>query len=166
MWLRLYFSVQFSRSVISNSVTPWTALRQASLSIAISRSFLKLMSIESVMPSNHLILYRPLLLLSSIFPSTRVFSKESALHIRWPEYWASVLASVLSMNIQGWHPSEFTGLISLLSKGLSRVFSNTSFLTQFSHLYMTTEKIITLTIWTFISKVMSLLFNTLSRGLS
>ena len=156
------FTVQFSLSVVSSSATLWPVARQASLSTTNSQSLLKLMCIKSVIPSNHLILCRPLLLLPSIFPNIRVVYKESALHIRWPEYWASVLASVLSMNIQGWHPSEFTGLISLLSKGLSRVFSNTSFLTQFSHLYMTTEKIITLTIWTFISKVMSLFFNMLS----
>ena len=78
----------FSRSVVSNSVTPWTTARQASLSITNSRSSLKLMSIESVMPSNHLILCRPLLLPPSIFPSIRVFSNESALRIRWPQYWS------------------------------------------------------------------------------
>ena len=83
----LVFSVQFSRSVVSDSVTPWTAGRQASLSITNSRRLLNLMSIESVMPSNHLILCCPLLLLRSIFPSIRVFSKESVLHIRWPKYW-------------------------------------------------------------------------------
>ena len=80
--------IQFSRSVVSNSVTPWTAARQASLSITNSQSPPKLMSIESVMPSNHLILCRPLLLLPSIFPSIRVFSNESALHIRWLKYWS------------------------------------------------------------------------------
>ena len=77
---------QFSRSVMSDSVTPWTAAHQASLSITSSRSLLKLMSIESMMPSNHLIPCHPLLLLPSIFPSIRVFSNESVLHIRWPEY--------------------------------------------------------------------------------
>ena len=81
-------SVQFSRSVVSNSATPWTAGRQASLSITNSWSLPKLMCIKSVMPSNHLILCRPLLLLSSIFPSIRVFSNESALLIRWPKYWS------------------------------------------------------------------------------
>ena len=80
-------SVQFSRSVMSDSVTPWTAAPQASLSITNSRSLLKLMFIELVMPSNHLILCHPLLLLSSIFPSIRVFSNEPVLHIRWPKYW-------------------------------------------------------------------------------
>ena len=79
-------SVQSSCSVMSNSVTPWSAACQASLSIASSRSLLKLTSNESVMPSNHFILSHPLLLLPSIFPSIRVFSNESVLHIRWPKY--------------------------------------------------------------------------------
>ena len=91
--MQLECSVQFNRSVISDSPTPWTVARQASLSITNSQSLPKLMSIESVMPSNHLILCRPLLLLPSIFPSIRVFSNESALHIRWPKYWS------LSFNI-------------------------------------------------------------------
>ena len=85
---------------------------------------LKLMSIESVMPSNHIILYHPLLLLPSIFPRIRVFTNESALRIRWPKYWSS--ASVLPMNIQGCFPLRLTGLISLLFKGPSRVFSSTT----------------------------------------
>ena len=80
-------SVQFSRSVMSDSEAPWTTACQASLSNTNSCSLLKFMSIESVMPSNHLILCHPLLLLPSIFPSIRVFSNESVLHIRWPEYW-------------------------------------------------------------------------------
>ena len=81
-------SVQFLRSVVSNSVTPWTVARQASLSITSSWSLFKLMSIESVIPSNHLILCRPLLLSASIFPSIRVFSSEPVLRIRWPKYWS------------------------------------------------------------------------------
>ena len=81
-------SIQFSRSVMSNSVTPWAAARQASLSFTNSQSLLKLMSIESVIPVNHLILCRTLLLPPSIFPSIRVFSNESFLHIRWPKYWS------------------------------------------------------------------------------
>ena len=85
---KLCFSVQFSCSVVSDSEIPWTAARQASLSITNSWSLLKLMLIESVMPSNHLILCRPLLLPSSIFPSIRVFSNESVLHIRWPMCWS------------------------------------------------------------------------------
>ena len=100
----LFSSVQVSHSVISDSVTPWTAAHQASLSITNSWSLPKLMCMESVMPSNHLILCHPLLLLRSIFPSIRVFSNESAPHIRWPKYWS------FSFNIS---PSnEHPGLIS------------------------------------------------------
>ena len=95
-------SVQFSRSVVSNSATPWTAARQVSLSITNSRSLLKAMCIESVMLSNHLILCHPLLLLPSIFPSIRVFSNESALPIRWPKYWSFGFNNSPSNNIQDW----------------------------------------------------------------
>ena len=105
---------------------PWTAACQASLSITNSQSLLKLMSVESVMPSNYLILCYPLLLLPSIFPSIRVFSNESSLRIMWPKYWSSTLASALPMNIQDWFPVGLTGLIPLQSKGLSRVFSSTT----------------------------------------
>ena len=94
----------FSHSVVSDTQTPWTVARQASLSITNSRSLLKLMSIESVMASNHLILFHPLLLLPSIFPSIRVFSDESAVHIRWPKYW-SFRFSISPSN-------EYSGLIS------------------------------------------------------
>ena len=97
-------SVQFSRSVISDSATQWTVACQASLSITNSRSLLKLMSSESVMPSNHFILCRPLLLLPSIFPNISVFSNESVLHIRWPKYWS------FSPNLSP--SSEHEGLIS------------------------------------------------------
>ena len=96
-------SVQFSRSVLSDSATPWTAARQASLSITNSRSLLKLMPIESVMPSNHLILCHPLLLPPSIFPSIRVFSNELVLRIRWPQYW--------SFNFSISPSNEYWGLI-------------------------------------------------------
>ena len=106
--------------------TPWTAARQASLSITNSQSLPKLMSIESVMPSNHLILCHPLLLLPSIFPSIRVFSKESALRIRWPKYWSFSFNISLSSNTQDWSPLGWTGWISLQAKGLPRVFSNTT----------------------------------------
>ena len=100
---------------------------QASLSFTIAHSLLKLMSVKSVTPSNHLILCRPLLL-PSIFPGIRVFSNKSVLHIRWPKYWSFLAsASVLPMNIQDWFPLGLTGLISLQSKGLSRVFFNTTF---------------------------------------
>ena len=105
---------------------PCAAVHQAFLSITNSGSLLKLMSIESVMPSNHLILYSPLLLLPSIFPSIRVFSNVSVLHIRWPEYWSFSFSISPSGNIQDWFPLGWTGWISLQSKGLSRVFSNTT----------------------------------------
>ena len=124
------YSVQYSYIVVQSLssvqlfATPWTAACQASLSLTVSLSLLKLMSIESVRPSNHLILCHPLL--PSVFPSIRVFSNELALCIRWPKYGDSVSASVLQMNIQGWFPLELTGLISLLSKGCSRVFTNTT----------------------------------------
>jgi len=157
------------------SVTPWTTARQASLSITNCRSLPKLMSIESVMLSNHLILCRPLLLLPSIFPSIRVFSNESALRIRWPKYWS------FSFNIS---PSnEHPGLISfrmdwldLLEvqgtlKSLLQHYSSKAlillrpalFIVQLSHLYVTTGKNIALTGRSFVDKVMSLLFNMLSR---
>ena len=92
----------------------------------ISQSSLRLTSIESVMPSSHLILCRPLLLLPPIPPSIRIFSSESTLCMMWPKSGVSVLASFLPKHTQGWSPSEWTGWISLQSKGLSRVFSNTT----------------------------------------
>ena len=106
--------------------TPWTAACQAFLSITNSRSLLKLMSIESVMPSNHLVLCCPLLLLPSIFPRIRVFSKESILHIRWPKYWSFRFSISTSNELSGLIPLGWTGWISLQSKGLTRVFSNTT----------------------------------------
>ena len=118
--------VQFSHSVVWLFVTPWTAAHQASLSIANSRSLLKLMSIESVMPSNHLILCRPLLLLPSIFPSIRVFFQLVSSSHQVAKVGVSASASVLPMNIQDWFPLGWTSWISLQSKGLSRVFSNTT----------------------------------------
>ena len=105
-------------------VTPWTAAHQASLSITNSQSSPKPMSIESVMPSSHLILFRPLLL-PSIPPRIRVFSNESALCIRWPKYW-SFSFNILPMDTQDWSPLGWTGWISLQSKALSRIFSNTT----------------------------------------
>ena len=143
--------------------TPRTATHQASLSITKSWSLLKLMFIESVMPSNHLILCCLLFLLPSIFPSIRVFPSESVLCIRWPKYWSSASASVLPMNSQDWFPLGLTGLISLHSKGLSGVFSNKNskawilqhsafFIVQLSHPYMTTGKTIALTSQTLLTK--------------
>ena len=162
-------SVQFSSvhslSHVQLFVIPWTAAHQASLSITNSRSLPKPMSIESVIPSNHLILCYPLLLLPSIFPSIRVFSNESALCIRWPKYWS------FSFNIS---PSnEHPGLIpfrmdwldllavqgtlkSLLQHHSSKAsipWHSAFFILQLSHPYMTTGKTIALTRWTFVNKV-------------
>ena len=120
------FSVQFSRSVVSHSATPWTAAHQASLSITNSRSLLKLISIVSVMPSNHLILCRPVLLPPSIFPSIRVFQMSQFSASGGQSIGVSASASVLPMNIQDWFPLGWTGSNSLQSKGLARVFSNTT----------------------------------------
>ena len=168
-------SVQFSRSVMSDSATPWTAAHRASLSITNSQSLLKLISIELVIPSNHLILCRPLLFPPAIFPSIMVFSDESVLLIRWPKYWSFSFSISLS--------NEHPGLISfrmdwldLLAvqgtlKSLLQHYSSKAlilqhsafFIVQLSHPYMTTGKTIALTRWTFDGKVMSLLFNMLSR---
>ena len=168
------FSLVQSLSRVWLFATPWIAAHQASRSIANSWSLLKLTSLESVMPSNHPILCRPLLLPPSISPSIRVYSSESVLHIRWPNYWS------FSFNIS---PSnEYLGLISFRMdwldlravQGTLRVFSNTTvqkhflqqsafFMVQLSHPYTTTGKTIALTRWTFVGKVMSLLFNMLSR---
>ena len=126
---------------------PWTAACQASLSITNSRSLLNFMSIESVMSSNHLILCYPLLLLPSIFRSITVFSNESVLRIRWPKYWSFCFSINPSHEYSGLISLGLTGLISLQSKGLSRVFSNhsskssvlrrsTFFMVQLSHPYM------------------------------
>ena len=134
----MFSSVQWL-SCVRLFVTPWTAARQASLSIPNSWSLLKFMSIESVMPSNYLILCRPLLLLPSIFPSIRVFSSESVLCIRWPKYWS------FSLNISP--SSEYSGLISFRIDWLESPFSNTTvqkhqffgaqlFLWFYSHIYM------------------------------
>ena len=139
---------------------PWTAARQVSLSTTNSRSLLKLMSIQPVMQSNHLILYHPLLFLPSVFPRIGVFSNESALHIRWPMYWSS------SFSIS--HSNEHSGLISFRilqhhSSEASILRCSAFFRFQLSHPYMTTGKTTALTTQTFVGKVMSLLFNTLSR---
>ena len=109
------YSVQFSRSGMSDSATPWTAARQASLSVTDSRSLLKLISIESVMPANHLFLCHPHILLPSVFPSIRVFSNESALRIRWPKYW-SFCFSISPSN-------EYSGLISFRMDWLGHVLA-------------------------------------------
>ena len=147
-------------------VTPWTSVCQASLSFTISGSLLKLMSIESVMPSDHLILCCPLLLLPSVFPSTRVFYNGPS---GGQSNGASALASFFPKKPQGWSPSEWTGWISLQSKGLSRVFSNTTVQkhqffgaqpsSQFNSHVHTWPQEIALTRRTLVGKVMSLLLN-------
>ena len=121
-------------------VIPGTEAHQASLSFTISWSLLKLMSIDSVMPSNRLILCCPILL-PSVFPRIRVFSKELTVHIRWPKYWSFSFSISFSMNIQGLFPLGWTGLISLLSKGLSKVFSKTTIWKhQFLFIFVTSFK--------------------------
>ena len=154
---------------------PRIAACQASLSFTISGSLLKLMSIESVMPSNHLIICLPLLLLPSIFPSIRVFSNELALHIRWPKYWSFSFSINPSKEYSKLFPLGVTWLISFQSKGPLRVFYCTtvqkdqffggqpSLWVQLSHPYMTTGKNIALTRQTLVTEVMSLIFNMLSR---
>ena len=123
--LSQFSSVQ-SLSCVWLFVTPWTGAHQASLSITNSQSLLKLMSIKSVMPFSHLILCHPLLFPISIFSSIRVFSNESALHIRWPKYWSSSFSISPSNEYLGLISYEISGWISLQSKGLSRIFSNTT----------------------------------------
>ena len=160
---------------MSDSWTAWTTARQASLSITNSQGLLKLMSIESVMPSNHLILCHPLLLLPSIFPNIRVFSNESALLFRWPKYWS------FSFSISAFN--EYSGLISFKIDWLdllavqgtlksllqqhslkaSILWHSAFLIVQLSHPYMMTGKTKALTRWTFVGKVMSLLLNILSR---
>ena len=171
----MHFSSVQSLSRVRLFVTAWTTARQASLSITNSQSLPKLMSTESAMPSNHLILCRPLLLLPLIFPSIRVFSKEPALRIRWPKCWSFSFNISPSAEHPGLISLGWTGWISLQSKGLPRVFlqhhsskasilqHSAFFIVQLSHPYMTTGKTISLTRWTFVDKIMSLLFNMLSR---
>ena len=128
-WAEPLFSIVVqSLSRVRLFATPWTAVHQASLSLAISWSLLKLMSIELVMLSNHLILCCPLRLQPSIFPSFRVFTNELALPIRWPKYWGFSFSISPSNVYSGLISLGLTGLISLQSKGLSRVFSNTTIL--------------------------------------
>ena len=155
--------------------TPWTIARQASLSITNSRSPPKPMSIELVMPSSHLILCRPLLLLPSIFPSLRVFSNESALRIKWPKYWSFSLSISLSNEHPGLISFRMDWLDQLSDQGtlkslLQHHSSKASilrgpafFIVQLSHPYMTSGKTIAFTRQTFVGKVMSLLLNMLSR---
>ena len=173
-WRILFSSVQ-SLSRVRLFVTPWITARQASLSITNSRSSLRLMSTESVTPSSHLILCRSLLLLPPIPPSIRVFSNESTLHMRWPKYWSFSFSIIPSEEIPGLISFRMDWLDLLAVQGTlkSLLQHHTSkasilrcsvfFTVQLSHPYMTTGKTIALTSWTLVGKVMSLLFNMLSR---
>ena len=171
----LHFSSVQSLNHVWLFATPWTAARLASLSITNFRSPPKPMSIELMMPSNHLILCHPLFLLPSMFSSIRVFQMSWLLTSGGQSIGVSASASVLPKNTQGWSPLGWTGWICLQSKGPSKSLlqhhsSKTSilqclafFIVQLSHPYMTTGKTIALTRWTFLDKGMSLLFNMLSR---
>ena len=168
-------SVQFSHSVISDFATTWTAARQASLFITNSQSLPKLMFVELVMPSNHLILCLLFLLLPRIFPSIRVFSNESTLCMRWPKYWSfsfSISPSnehpgLISFRVDWLHLLAVQGTLKSLlqhhSSKASILRCSPFFTVQLSHPYMTTGKTIALTRWTFVGKVMSLHFNMLLR---
>ena len=125
-WKLIQFSSVQLLSHVQLFATPWMVACQASLSITNSLSLLKLISIELVMPSNHLVLCHPLLLLPAIFPSIRVFSNESALRVRWPKYWSFSFNISPSSEYSDWFPLHLSGWISLQSKGLSTVFSNTN----------------------------------------
>ena len=174
MMKKSFSSVQ-SLSHVWLFATPWTAAHQVSLSITISRSSLKFMSIESLMPSSHLILCHPLLLLPPIPPSIRVFSNESTLLMRWPKYWSFSLSispskehpGLISFRMDSLDLLAVQGTLkSLLQHHSSKasILQHLAFFTvQLSHPYMTTGKTIALTRWTFVGKVISLLFNRLSR---
>ena len=167
-------SVQFSHSVMSDSATPRTAA-PGLVSITNSQSSPKPMSIEWVMPFNHLNLCRPLLLLPSIFPSIRVFSNESALRMRWPKYWhfsfnispSNEHPGLISFRMDSLDLLEVQGTLKSLlqhhSSKASILLHSDFFIVQLSHPYTTTGKTRALTRWTFVAKVMSLLFNMLSR---
>ena len=156
-------------------MTPWTAARQASLSITNSWSLLKHMSIESVMPSNHLILCCPLLLPPSIFPNIRIFSDESVLHNRWPKYWSfsfsispsNEYSALISFRMDWLDLLAVQGTLKSLlqhhSSKASILRCSAFFIVQLLHPFMTTGKTIALPRRTFVGKVMSLLFNMLSR---
>ena len=172
----VFSSVQFSRSVVSDFLSPHgLAACQASLSITNSQSLHKLMSIKSMMPSNHLILCCPLLLLPSIFPSLRVFSSESVLCIRWPKYWSfsfsispsNEYSGLISFRIDWFYLLAIQGTLNSLlqhhSLKTSIIWLSAFFMVWLSCPSMTTGKTIALIRQTFVSKVMSLLFSMLSR---
>ena len=172
-------SIQFGSvqllSRVRLSATPWTAAHRDSLSITDSQSLLKLTSIESVMPSSHLILCHPLLLLSSVFPSIRVFSSESVLHIRWPKCWSfsfSIIPSneysgLISFTIDWFYLLSVQGTLKSLlqyrNSKASVLQCSALFMFQHLHPYMITGKTIALTRWTFVGKEMLVLYNKLSR---
>ena len=166
----IFSSVQ-SLSHVQLFATPWVTAHQAYLSITNSRSLLKLMSIESVMPSSHLILCHPLLLLPPIPPSIRVFFNESSLCIRWPKYWSispsNEHTGLISFRMEWLDLFAVQGTLKSLlqhhSSKASILWHSAFFTVQLSHPYMTTGKTIALTRTTFVGKVMSLLFNMLSR---
>ena len=175
MWYIIEYSVQFS-SVTQSCPTlcnPMNHRREASLSITNSRSSLRLTSIELVMPSNHLILCHTLLLLPSIFPSITVFSNESVLCIRWPKYWnfsfkispSNEHSGLISFKMDWLDLLAVQGTLKSLlqhhSSKASIIQHSAFFIVQLSHPYMTTGKTIALTRWTFVGKIMSLLFNML-----
>ena len=175
-WQLLFrFSSVQLLSCVRLFATPWIAARQASLSITNSWSLPKLMSIKSVMPFSHLILCRPLLLLPSVFPSIRIFSNESVLHIRWPKYWSfsfNIIPSeehpgLISFRMDQLDLLAVQGTVKSLlqhhSSKASILRPSAFFTVQLSHPYMTTGKTIALTRRNFVGKVTSLLFNILSR---
>ena len=170
-----YLDIVQLLSCVRLFVTPWTAAHKVSMSITNSQSLLKLMFIESVMPTNYLILCCPLFLSPSIFPSIRVFSNKSVLHIRWPKFWSFSFnispsnehSGPISLGMDWLNLLAVWGTLkSLLQHHSSKVLvlcHSAFFIVQLSHPYMTTGKTIALTRWTFVGKVMSLLFNMLSR---
>ena len=174
VWLHCWrvYCCSVAKWGLTHFVTPWTAACQASLSITVSQSLLKLMSIELVMPSNHLILCHPLFLLPSIFPSIRIFPY-LILRIRWPKYWSFSTSSsneysgLISFRIDLFDLRAIQGTLKSLLQHHSSKWSflqcSAFFMVQLSHPYITTGKTIALTRWSFVGKTTSLLFNMLSR---
>ena len=178
-WLKFFYRQKVGRQHVVQLLsrvwlfaTPRTTAHQASLSFTISQSLLKLMSIESVMPSNHLVLCWSLFLLPSVFPSIRVFSNKLALHIRWSKYWSFSISpsneysGLISFRIDLFVLPEVLGSLNSLlhSSKASILWCSAFFMVQLSHSYMTTGKTIALTIWTFVGKVVSCFLNMLSRS--
>ena len=174
MDIRVASSSVWSLRCVRLFATPWTAACQASLSITNSQSLLKLMSFKLMMPCNHLILCRPLLLLPSVFPSLRVFSSESVLRIRWPKYWSfsfsispsNEYSRLISFRMDWWDLVAAQGTLkSLLQHHNSKasiLWCSAYFMVQLSHPYMTNGKTLAWTTQTFVIKIMCLLFNILT----